>query len=123
MCIRDRSKTSQLNLREFIGLRGMNDIAFEDLTEEFGKSYKLFLIGPFSFLPNNLLKKPRFFGFACCGIAESLLLSVLSVSYTHLDVYKRQIMVSSILPRTDRATKLEILSRLQRLTGLSVRRR
>ena len=40
-----RSKTSQLNLREFIGLRGMNDIAFEDLTEEFGKSYKLFLIG------------------------------------------------------------------------------
>ena len=40
-----QSKTSQLNLREFIGLRGMNDIAFEDLTEEFGKSYKLFLIG------------------------------------------------------------------------------
>ena len=39
-----QSKTSQLNLREFIGLRGMNDIAFEDLTEEFGKSYKLFLI-------------------------------------------------------------------------------
>lgn len=40
-----QSKTSQLNLREFIGLRGMNDITFEDLTEEFGKSYKLFLIG------------------------------------------------------------------------------
>ena len=30
-----QSKTSQLNLREFIGLRGMNDITFEDLTEEF----------------------------------------------------------------------------------------
>ena len=43
--ITGQSKTSQLNLREFIGLRGMNDIAFEDLTEEFGKSYKLFLIG------------------------------------------------------------------------------
>ena len=37
-------------------------------------------ITAFSFLPNNLLKKPRFFGFACCGIAESLLLSVLFCS-------------------------------------------
>ena len=40
-----QSKMSQLNLREFIELRGKNDIAFEELTEEFGSSYKLFLIG------------------------------------------------------------------------------
>ena len=40
-----QSKMSQLNLREFIELRGKNDVAFEELTEEFGSSYKLFLIG------------------------------------------------------------------------------
>ena len=34
-----------MQCHSFLGLRGMNDIAFEDLTEEFGKSYKLFLIG------------------------------------------------------------------------------
>ena len=41
---------------------------------------RLPVVTAFSFLPNNLLKKPRFFGFACCGIAESLLLSVLFCS-------------------------------------------
>ena len=40
-----QSKTSQLNLREFIELRGKKDIAFDELTEEFGNSYKLYLIG------------------------------------------------------------------------------
>ena len=40
-----QSKTTQLNLREFIESRGMNDIAFDDLTEEFGNTYKLYLKG------------------------------------------------------------------------------
>ena len=40
-----QSKTTQLNLREFIESRGMNDIAFDDLTEEFGNAYKLYLKG------------------------------------------------------------------------------
>ena len=40
-----QSKTTQLNLREFIESRGMKDMAFEDITEEFGNSFKLFLRG------------------------------------------------------------------------------
>lgn len=40
-----QSKITQLNLREFIESRGMNDIAFDDLTEEFGNAYKLYLKG------------------------------------------------------------------------------
>ena len=40
-----QSKTTQLNLREFIESKGMKDIAFEDITEEFGNSFKLFLRG------------------------------------------------------------------------------
>ena len=40
-----QSKVYQLNLREFIELRGMKDIVFEDLTEEFGNSYKLYIMG------------------------------------------------------------------------------
>lgn len=40
-----QSKTTQLNLREFIESRGTKDIAFDDLTEEFGNAYKLYLVG------------------------------------------------------------------------------
>ncbi|MBK5247595.1 MAG: site-specific integrase, partial [Peptostreptococcaceae bacterium] len=38
-----QSKTTQANLREFIHSRGMEDIAFSDITEEFGESFKIFL--------------------------------------------------------------------------------
>ena len=37
------SKTTQLNLRQFIESRGMKDIAFSDITEEFAESFKVFL--------------------------------------------------------------------------------
>lgn len=37
------SKTTQANLRDFIRSRGMEDIAFTDITEEFGESFKVFL--------------------------------------------------------------------------------
>ena len=48
-----QSKTSQLNLREFIELRGKKDIAFDELTEEFGNSYKLYLIGKKGYSASN----------------------------------------------------------------------
>lgn len=38
-----QSKITQLNLRQFIESRGMKDIAFCDITEEFGESFKVFL--------------------------------------------------------------------------------
>lgn len=38
-----QSKTTQANLRDFIRSRGMEDIAFSDITEEFGESFKIFL--------------------------------------------------------------------------------
>lgn len=38
-----QSKTTQLNLRQFIESRGMRDIAFSDITEEFAESFKIFL--------------------------------------------------------------------------------
>ena len=38
-----QSGISQRNLREFLLSRGMKDIAFSDITEEFGESFKLFL--------------------------------------------------------------------------------
>lgn len=38
-----QSKTTQSNLRDFIHSRGMEDIAFADITEEFGESFKTFL--------------------------------------------------------------------------------
>jgi site-specific recombinase XerD len=37
------SKLTQANLRDYISLRGMEDIAFSDITEEFGESFKLYL--------------------------------------------------------------------------------
>ncbi len=38
-----QSVISQRNLQEFLRYRGMEDIAFSDITEEFGESFKLFL--------------------------------------------------------------------------------
>lgn len=38
-----QSKTTQSNLRDFVLSRGMDDIAFSDITEEFGESFKSFL--------------------------------------------------------------------------------
>lgn len=37
------SKTTQANLRDFILSRGKSDIAFTEISEEFGESFKLFL--------------------------------------------------------------------------------
>ena len=49
-----QSKTTQLNLREFIESRGTKDIAFEDITEEFGNSFKLFLKGVKGYKPTHI---------------------------------------------------------------------
>ena len=38
-----QSRLSQLNLQEFLHSRGMEDIAFSDITEEFGESFKIFM--------------------------------------------------------------------------------
>jgi site-specific recombinase XerD len=38
-----QSRLSQLNLQEFLLSRGMEDIAFSDITEEFGESFKIFM--------------------------------------------------------------------------------
>lgn len=38
-----QSKTTHANLRDFVLSRGMEDIAFTDITEEFGESFKMFL--------------------------------------------------------------------------------
>ena len=38
-----QSKTTQSNLRDFVLSRGMEDIVFSDITEEFGESFKSFL--------------------------------------------------------------------------------
>ena len=38
-----QSGISQRNLKEFLCSRGMKDIAFSDITEEFGESFKLYL--------------------------------------------------------------------------------
>jgi len=38
-----QSKTTQNNLRDFVLSRGMEDIAFSAITEEFGESFKIFL--------------------------------------------------------------------------------
>ena len=38
-----QSKTTQSNLRDFVNSRGLEDIPFSDITEEFGESFKIFL--------------------------------------------------------------------------------
>ncbi len=40
-----QSKTTHANLRDFIRSRGAEDIAFADITEDFGEGYKLYLKG------------------------------------------------------------------------------
>ena len=38
-----QSRLAQSNLKEFLTTRGMEDIAFADITEEFGESFKIYL--------------------------------------------------------------------------------
>ncbi len=49
-----QSKTTQLNLKEFIESRGLNDIHFRDITHEFGESFKLFLRRDKGYKPNHI---------------------------------------------------------------------
>lgn len=48
------SKTTQLNLRDFVNSRGMEDILFTDITEEFGESFKMFLKRERNYSPSHL---------------------------------------------------------------------
>lgn len=48
------SKTTQSNLRDFLHSRGMKDIAFQDITEEFGESFKLFLKRDMGYNPAHI---------------------------------------------------------------------
>jgi site-specific recombinase XerD len=48
------SKTTQANLRDFIRSRGIDDIAFADITEEFGESFKLFLKKDLGYKPGHI---------------------------------------------------------------------
>jgi len=48
------SKTTQANLRDFIHSRGMDDIAFSDITEEFAESFKLFLKKELGYKPGHI---------------------------------------------------------------------
>lgn len=49
-----QSKTTQLNLRDFILSRGMEDIPFPDITEEFGESFKVFLKKDLGYAPTHV---------------------------------------------------------------------
>jgi len=49
-----QSKITQANLREFIRSRGMEDIAFSDITEEFGESFKIFLKIDLGYKPSHI---------------------------------------------------------------------
>lgn len=44
-----QSKLTQRNLKEYLYYRGMEDISFSDITEEFGESFKLFCKGELGF--------------------------------------------------------------------------
>lgn len=48
------SKTTQANLRDFILSRGVRDIEFSDITEEFGESFKLFLKKDLGYNPGHI---------------------------------------------------------------------
>lgn len=48
------SKTTQANLLDFIRSRGKDDIAFTDITEEFGESFKLFLKRDLGYNPSHV---------------------------------------------------------------------
>jgi len=49
-----QSKTTQSNLRDFVLSRGMEDIAFSDITEEFGESFKIFLRNVLDYKPAHI---------------------------------------------------------------------
>ncbi|MFT4222312.1 site-specific integrase [Dysgonomonas sp.] len=44
-----QSKLTQRNLKEYLYYRGMEDISFSDITEEFGESFKIFCKGELGF--------------------------------------------------------------------------
>lgn len=48
------SKTTHANLRDFILSRGMGDIEFSDITEEFGESFKVFLKKDLGYAPTHV---------------------------------------------------------------------
>lgn len=48
------SKTTQANLRDFIHSRGLEDIAFTDITEEFAESFKIFLKRDLGYKPGHI---------------------------------------------------------------------
>ncbi len=49
-----QSKTTHANLRDFVRSRGAEDIAFADITEEFGESFKLFLKRDLNYKPGHI---------------------------------------------------------------------
>lgn len=49
-----QSKTTQANLRDFVRSRGMEDIAFTDIAEEFGESFKIFLKRDLGYKPGHV---------------------------------------------------------------------
>ncbi len=49
-----QSKTTQSNLRDFILSRGTEDIAFSEITEEFGESFKMFLKGELGYATTHV---------------------------------------------------------------------
>ncbi|MFR9597404.1 MAG: site-specific integrase, partial [Rikenellaceae bacterium] len=48
------SKQTQMVLREFIELRGSNDLLFKDIAHEFGESFKLYLQKEKGYKPNHV---------------------------------------------------------------------
>jgi len=63
------SKTTQANLRDFILSRGMEDIAFSAITEEFGESFK-------TFLKNILEYKPTHINHCLCWLNRLIYIAV-----------------------------------------------
>lgn len=49
-----QSKTTQKNLRDFLAFRGMDDILFTEITEEFGEAFKLYLKKEQNYKPNHV---------------------------------------------------------------------
>lgn len=49
-----QSKTTQSNLRDFVLSRGMEDIAFSDITEEFGEAFKIFQKGELGYATTHV---------------------------------------------------------------------
>lgn len=49
-----QSKTTQKNLRDFLAFKGMDDILFTEITEEFGEAFKLYLKKEQNYKPNHI---------------------------------------------------------------------